>query len=383
METGAAPQNPTIVDRAKAIILRPNEQWPKIAAEPASSGDILRNYVLPLAAIGPIATFIGGQIFGYGFLGIKWTPDLIPALLQAIVSYALTIAGVFVLSYIADWLAPKFDGQSDKNGAFKLVAYGATASWLAQIFHLIPALSFFAMLGLYSLYLFYTGVTPLMKVPRDKALGYTAVTFVCGIAIFIVAGLIAGSMLGRPGVDAISDSGELEGTLSVPGVGSVDVGEMERMGKRMEEAASGKTKPIDLAGLQALLPESIGDYQREAIETTRLGGIGSAGEATYRAGERNFTLTVTDIAAAGALAGLAGAFGVEQNREDADSYERTGTVDGAMQNEAWNRATNHGSFGRMVADRFMVQAEGSVESIDELKEAVAAIDEDDLEDLAE
>src|SRR5690606_3348160 len=38
----------SIVDRAKAIILTPKEEWPKIVVEPKDQGDILKSYVLPL-----------------------------------------------------------------------------------------------------------------------------------------------------------------------------------------------------------------------------------------------------------------------------------------------------------------------------------------------
>ena len=77
------------------------------------------------------------------------------------------------------------------------------------------------------------------------------------------------------------------------------------------------------------------------------------------------------------------ALGVEQNREDADGYERTGTVDGAMQSESWNRTDSRGKFGRMFGNRFMVEAEGQAGSVDELKAAVAAVDKDRLSGLAQ
>ena len=73
--------------------------------------------------------------------------------------------------------------------------------------------------------------------------------------------------------------------------------------------------------------------------------------------------------------------GVEQSKEDANSYERTTTVNGQMQTEAWDKATGSGKFGTMVNNRFMIEAEGSAGSIDELKQAVASIDHDDLADL--
>lgn len=211
MDDGTEPGKVSLPDRVKALILAPKEEWPKIAAEATTQGQILKRYVLPLAAIGPVADFLGGQIFGYGLLGISWTPSPLPALLQAVVYYLLIIAGVFVLSLIADFLAPKFEGQSNRTNAVKLVAYGATAAWLAGIFGLVPSLAVFKLLGLYSLFLFYTGAVPLMKVPEERALGYTAVTFLCGIALFIVVGLIAGRIASPPTTVIVNNPGELSG----------------------------------------------------------------------------------------------------------------------------------------------------------------------------
>jgi hypothetical protein len=374
---------PSVIDRARSIILRPGDEWPKIEGEATSQGEILRGYVLPLAAIGPVAAFIGGQVFGYRFLVVSWRPPLLSALTQAIVSYLLMIAGVFALTYIADFLAPKFAGQSSRLKAFQLVAYGATAAWLAGIFYLVPWLWLFTLLGFYSIYLIYTGATPMMKVPEDKAAGYTAVTILCGVAIMIVVQAIAGRFISQPGAGILRDSGEVSGTITLPGGGKIDLGEAEKMQRRVEDAVSGKTRPIDIDGFKQLMPESIGRFQRVSIETTSLGAVGSSGEAAYRSGDHQFTLTVTDMSAAGAIAGMAGAFGVAQSREDADSYERTGSVGGQMQTEAWNRMTKRGKFGKVVASRFMIMADGSAESIDQLKQAVDAIDADDLEDLVD
>lgn len=185
-----------LVDRAKNILLKPAEEWPKIESEPGSIQDILTRYVLPLAAIGPLATFIGSQVFGFGALGIRFRPSLLSALSSAIVSYVLTVIGILVLSLIADALAPKFEGMANRVNAFKLVAYSYTAAMLAGVFGLVPSLAFLGILGLYSFYLFYTGAAPMMKVPQDKAVAYTAVTVVCAILLYVVVGAITAAVVG-------------------------------------------------------------------------------------------------------------------------------------------------------------------------------------------
>ena len=53
-----------IVDRVKNICLTPNTEWPIIADEPTTSADLITGYVVPLAAIGAAAGFIGGSVIG-------------------------------------------------------------------------------------------------------------------------------------------------------------------------------------------------------------------------------------------------------------------------------------------------------------------------------
>lgn len=373
----------SLVERVKGILLKPKDEWPKIAAEPATPADLIIRYALPLLAIGPIASFLGGQIFGYGAFGFSYRPGLMAGLTGAITGFVVALIAVMVLALIADALAPKFGGESNRTNAFKLVIYGATASWIAGIFGLIPALGFLGFLGLYSLYLIYTGATPMMKVPEDKAVGYTAVTILCAIVLYIVIGVVTASVTGLfVGASALG-SASAGGALTVPGMGTIDTTKIEEAGKRMEAIGSGKVPVVAGSAMQALLPTAIGGYQRTAVETNAVGQMGSQAEGTYTAGDKSFRLKVTDMAALGALAGLGAAMGVEQSREDANGYERTTTVDGQIQTEEWNRNDSRGKFGTTIGNRFMVEAQGQAGSIDELKAAVASIDPDTLAGLVE
>lgn len=375
-------QEAGLVDRAKAIILKPKEEWPVIDRETTPSGDIFTRYVVPLAAIGPVASLLGSQLFGFSALGISFRPSFMFSVSTAILTFVLALVSVFVISFIADKLATNFGGESSSRNAFKLVAYSMTASWLAGIFGIVPSLALLGIVGLYSFYLFYTGVTPLMKVPADKAMTYTIVTVICAIILNIIVGAIAyrvGGVFGGPSLsDGVISSGS---TVSVPGAGTIDTGKLEQAAKDIEAAASGKAQSLAASDLQALLPASIGSYQRTSIESSKAGPASQA-EARYEADGKSFRLKVADVAMAGALAGMAGAFGVEQNKEDADGYEKTTTVNGNLVQEKWNRSSNSGSFMTMVAKRFIVEADGEAASIDELKAAVSTVDAGRLASLA-
>lgn len=385
MSPPGSPAN-SLVERAKGILLKPAEEWPRIAAEPATPGGLITRYALPLAAIGPVSTFLHGQLFGYGALGFTYKPGLVVGLSGLVVSYILGIVGIVVLALIADFLAPKFNGVSDRTAAFKLVVYGSTAAWLAGIAQLIPGLGILGLAGLYSLYLYYTGAAPLMKVPQDKAVAYTAVTIVCAIVLYLVIGAVSGAFLGMFGGGASSymagSGGTVSGKLSVPGIGNIDLDKTQKAADDMKAAAEGKKPAVDPAKLQGLLPSAIGGYARTALETNALGGMGSEAEGTYTAGDKSFRLKVTDMGAMGALAGLGSAVGVASSRQDANGYEKTGTVDGHMQSESWNTSSGSGKFMVMVGNRFAVEASGEAGSIDELKAAVATIDQGTLGGLA-
>ena len=372
-----------LIQRVKDILLKPAQTWPVIAAEPASPGELITRYAIPLAAIGPVAMFLREQLFGYGAFGISIRPGLMSSLSSMIVLYVFSLIAVIALALIADWLAPKFGGTSDRTAAFKLVVYSCIAAWLARGFILIPGLSLLGIAGLYSLYLLYTGATPLMKVPQDKSVAYTAVTILCAAVLVWAVTAISAAFLGLFGMSGTSlASQDSSAKVTIPGMGTFDTGKMEQAGKQLEAATNGQTKPIDGAQLQALLPANLGGYARTALETNAMGQMGTEADATYKQGEKTIHLKIIDSSGLGALAGIGSAMGATHSREDADGSERANTVDGQMQIEKWNNKNHDGEFTQQVAGRFMITAEGEAESIDELKAAVAAIDQGKLAALA-
>lgn len=194
-----------LMGRAKAILTSPSSEWPKVAAETDSPMQVFTTYVVPLAAIGPVASFIGGQLFGYNALGFSYKPTLMNGLTTLVTSYVLALLSVWLVAWIANFLSPKFGGKDSFPSAFRLVAYAMTASMLAGIFGLLPALSILGILGLYSLYLFYKGATPVMGVPADKTLAYTAVTVLAAIVLSLIVGAISAAVAG-PSMIAAADA---------------------------------------------------------------------------------------------------------------------------------------------------------------------------------
>lgn len=170
-----------LADRIKNILVNPREEWPTIAAEPASVQSLYVGYILILAAIGPLAVVLRSMAFGFG-LGIP----------VAVAMYVLTLAAAFLVALIVDALAPTFGGEKDIVASLKLVTYSLTAAWIAGIFRIVPYIG--GVVGLiaavYSIYTFYLGVPPIKKSPVDKAMGYTVVVLICYILLILVLGMV-------------------------------------------------------------------------------------------------------------------------------------------------------------------------------------------------
>jgi hypothetical protein len=177
-----------LVERAKAILMTPKQEWAAIDSEALDVPALLTGYVIPLALIGPIARFIGFSLLGFGGMfriSIGW------GISSAIVSFVLAIVGVFVLAWVINALAPTFGATQSMPQAIKLSAYSMTAAWVAGIFYILPALAILALIGaIYSLYLFFVGLPILMKSPADKTPPYAIAVIVASIVLFwVISGI--------------------------------------------------------------------------------------------------------------------------------------------------------------------------------------------------
>jgi hypothetical protein len=159
-----------LMDRLKGILLEPKNEWPKIAAEPATAQSLYTGWVMLFAAIGPLALLLAG-----GGGAVKF----------AIGTYIMALIITFILALIVDALTTSFGGTKDFVAALKLAAYSYTAAWIGGIFNVLGL--FGALLSLlaaiYSWYTFYLGAPVLRKCAPEKAVQFTIVVVLCGIAL--------------------------------------------------------------------------------------------------------------------------------------------------------------------------------------------------------
>ena len=99
--------------------------------------------------------------------------------MRAVIAYVATFAVVY-LDCRRDRPAGAANSAAQRNfpNALKLSIYAHTPVWLAGIFLLIPGLHFLMVLGLYGVYLLWTGLPVLMRTPQYRLLPYTMIVAV-------------------------------------------------------------------------------------------------------------------------------------------------------------------------------------------------------------
>jgi hypothetical protein len=175
-----------LIERIKGIVMDPRNEWVKIAAEPATVQSLYTNWIMILAAVGPIAMLVAMHSIQF-----------------AIAQYVLSLIITFVLALIVDALAPSFGGTKDIVASLKLTAYSYTIAWLAGIFNLLGMLGSVIALAaaIYAFYTFYLGVPVLKKATPEKAVQFTLVIVVCGIVLGLLSGFVFSGMMMSPRVN--------------------------------------------------------------------------------------------------------------------------------------------------------------------------------------
>jgi len=408
-----------LVARAKAVLLSPATEWPVIASEPATVTEIFKTYVVWLAAITAVAGFIGSTIVGYSvpFLG-TYRMGFGAGLAGAVTTLVLSLAGVLLLAYLTDVLAPRFGGEKSFTQAVKAVAYAYTATWIAGVGLVLPGLRWVIVLagGAYSIYLFYLGLPYTMKCPRERARRYAVITIIAAVVVRLVLGVVAANLgLGFTsyGYSVASSSGGFEPASRgeklerwAQGLEAASQ-KMQAAQQRGDYAAAGQaagalvgaTLGVDATvealapeRIRAFLPASLGSLARGPISVQRglipLVTRFSEAQAQYSDGRgHSIRLRIRDTGGASGLVSLASWLGVEEEKQTPAGFRKTYKSGNRMVSEQWNtpagqNTLGYGEYTLIVGQRYLVQASGQVADIDTLKGAVGSVDLATLESLS-
>jgi hypothetical protein len=182
--------------RAVAIVVRPHATWASIARERTSPLGLFLGYVVPLAAIGPLATFIALHVVGVRLSRVElYRASIGEALGEAAISFVYALAGVALIAFMLTLLAPLFGAGRGFARALRVTAYAYTPAWLAGVLLLYPPLQTLQLIAVgYALYLLALGVHDVISVSRRRAVGYTAAALAGAVAAAFGIGALAAGL---------------------------------------------------------------------------------------------------------------------------------------------------------------------------------------------
>lgn len=166
-------------------MFNPEKEWARIAVENKTSRFLRNNYLLPLILLVSISAATGSLIF----INTELSP--VYSIFTGLRSFLLLLATVYASSIILGEITFPLDLGKDFNNSFRIIVYSITPFLLCEIISSIfESLLFLDILGLYGLYIFWTGAEKLLNPPSYKKMPMLIATVISMIGIYIVTDII-------------------------------------------------------------------------------------------------------------------------------------------------------------------------------------------------
>ncbi|MDH5632221.1 MAG: YIP1 family protein [Gammaproteobacteria bacterium] len=168
------------------LFAHPEEEWKDIRKEDCSIGRCYCSHVLTLAAIPPIAGFIGTTQIGWRIGGGEITTLSTNSALSISILYFITIlVGIFSIGKAIHWMGKTYGANAELPRAIGLAAYTATPLFMVGLMGLYPILWLNLIIGLpalaYTVYLLYLGVPIMMDISQERGFLFSSAVLAVGL----------------------------------------------------------------------------------------------------------------------------------------------------------------------------------------------------------
>ncbi|MCW5655946.1 Yip1 family protein [Hydrogenophaga sp.] len=180
------------------LFTNPANEWERIRDAGYSTGACLAGHTLLLALVPAIASYVGTTEIGWEVAGtraVKLTPE--SALRIAVLYYGAMVVATFTMGWMIHWMSRTYGAEQPLSQCVALATYTATPLFLSGVMQLYPLLWLNLVLGLpvvgYTIYLFYTGVPIVMRIPPERGfllssavLAFGMVSLVAMLAVTVI-----------------------------------------------------------------------------------------------------------------------------------------------------------------------------------------------------
>lgn len=186
------------IQHMMGILYQPKNEWGLIKKEHYSTSHVFLSKISILAAIPAISLFIGTTQVGWSVAGGDFVKlQAASALMAALAFYFAMWVAVGFIAYSIHWMEKTYGGHVPFEDCLLLTTYTATPMFLSGLAGLYPMLWLNVMIGLlavsYSVYLLYTGVPIIMRIPDERAFMFS--TSILTVGLCVLVGLLVTSVI--------------------------------------------------------------------------------------------------------------------------------------------------------------------------------------------
>lgn len=179
------------ITRIWGLYTQPKAQWRTLDRQHESLSYSLIHLAL-IALIPTVSAYFSTTLIGWNFGANNTSPVLLTsqsALVMAVSMYVALITGVFALAYLIFWMAKTFGATPSFAHSMELAAYTATPLFMVGFALFYPEPIFIMLVGLvgvaYSVYLLYTGIPIVMRIPEERAFVYASSVITAAIVLLV------------------------------------------------------------------------------------------------------------------------------------------------------------------------------------------------------
>ncbi|HQB77665.1 MAG TPA: YIP1 family protein [Tenuifilaceae bacterium] len=169
--------------RIAQTIVDPDTAWLNEQAKVETKSQLVWGFIVPLMAICSAVTFLGVFLISHN----AWF-----AFRHLLAAFINGVLGILAISYVANELSVSFGGTKSITNALKLITFSSSVFFVvASISRFMPtSRMFFMLLGLYSLFLFYKGIGPMLSIKAERKVGYVFILFLLFVMIVFIIELL-------------------------------------------------------------------------------------------------------------------------------------------------------------------------------------------------
>ncbi|WP_083704652.1 Yip1 family protein [Motiliproteus sp. MSK22-1] len=193
------------IEHMLGVLYHPNDEWKSIREEHYTTLRCYASHIVFLAAIPPLAAFIGTTQMGWSIGGGNFFRLTVASALPiAIAFYFALLAGAGIMAWFIHWMKNTYGSESSFDDCMVLTTFTATPLFLAGLSALIPILWVDVLVGMaavaVTIRLLYTGVPVLMDVPEGRALAFSSSILTVGLVVLVgmlaVTAVLWGTVMG-------------------------------------------------------------------------------------------------------------------------------------------------------------------------------------------